>query len=101
MRRACGFKAKSRPGSRQETPGEAIPGSRKSVTLGEQQKSDDGARQVSDDGMHGSSRSVKQGDLSGKRSVFMIKVVPKSRPGRSQNAHSSKEVRQGGWSKGV
>ncbi|MEW5994917.1 MAG: hypothetical protein AB1744_11050 [Candidatus Zixiibacteriota bacterium] len=101
MRRACGFKAKSRPGCRQETPGEAIPGTRKSVTLGEQQKSDGGARQVFGDGMHGSSCRVKQGDLPGKRSVFMSKAVPKSRPGRSQNAHSSKEVPETGWSKGA
>jgi len=37
----------------------------KPVTLGEQQKSDDRARQVFGDGMHGRSCDVNQGDLSG------------------------------------
>ncbi|MFZ0927408.1 MAG: hypothetical protein WAN11_02335 [Syntrophobacteraceae bacterium] len=38
-----------------------------SVTLGGQRISDDRARQVFGDGMHGRSYDVNQGDLSGKR----------------------------------
>ena len=34
---------------------------------------------------------VKQGDLPGERTVFMLEE-PKSRPGRSQSVHSSEET---------
>lgn len=74
-----------------------MPGSRKSVTLGEQEKSDGGARQVFDDGMHGSSCRVKQGDLSGKRLVLM-RIAPMSRPDRSHSVHSSEEAGESLWS---
>lgn len=77
-----------------------MPGSRKSVTLGEQQKSDGGARQVFDDGMHGSSCRVKQGDLSGKRLVLK-RIAPMSRPDRSHSVHSSEEAGESLWSEGA
>jgi hypothetical protein len=64
-----------------------------SVTLGGQHTSDDRARQVFGDGTHGSSCDVNQGDLSGKRLVF---IAPdegtKSQSGRSQSIHSSVEA---------
>jgi len=60
---------KPRPGSRLDNRGGECQGPRKSVTLGGQQKSDGGARQVVGDGMQGRSRQVNQGDLSGKRAV--------------------------------
>jgi cytochrome c len=44
---------------------------RKPVTLGGQRKSDDRARKVVGDGMHGRSCHVNQGDLPDRRSVFM------------------------------
>ncbi len=66
---------------------------RKPVTLGGQRISDDRARKVFGDGMHGSSCDVNQGDLSGKGLVF---IAPdkgtKSQPGRSQSIHSSVEA---------
>ena len=37
-------------------------------------------------------RCVKQGDLAGTETVFMLPEGPKSRPGRSQSVHSSEEV---------
>jgi hypothetical protein len=65
----------------------------KSVTLGGQRISDDRARQVFGDGMHGSSCDVNQGDLSGKRQVFIApNKGTKSQPGRSQSIHSSVEA---------
>ena len=65
----------------------------KPVTLGGQHRSDDRAREVVGDGMHGSSRDVNQGDLSGKRLVFIaLRVGTKSQPGRSQSTHSSVEA---------
>ncbi len=54
----------------------------KSVTLGEQQKSDDRAHQVFGGGMHGRSCDVNQGDLSAARPGA----------GRSQSIHSSVEA---------
>jgi len=51
--------------------------------------------------MHGRLRAVKQGDLFGKRSVFMRPMAPKSRPDRSQSAHSSEEAGQCLWSEGA
>ena len=57
-------------------------GPRESVTLGGQQKSDGGARQVVGDGMQGRWRRVNQGDLSDKRPV-------NSWSDRSQSAHNS------------
>jgi len=63
------------------------------VTLGGQRISDDRARQVFGDGMHGSSYDVNQGDLSGIRLVFIaLKQGTKSQPGRSQSIHSSVEA---------
>ena len=62
-----------------------------SVTLGGQRISDDRARQVCGDGMHGSSCGVNQGDLPGKRLVF-TRSLPKIQPGRSQSIHSSVET---------
>lgn len=77
---------KSRPGDRQRESG-------KPVTLGGQQRSDGRAREVFGDRMHGRSCSVKQGDLSGRRLVFIaLRVGTKSQPGRSQSTHSSEET---------
>jgi hypothetical protein len=45
-------------------------GFRKSVTLGGQRKSGDGALRVVGDRMHGKVRHVKEGDLPGTRLVF-------------------------------
>jgi len=82
---------KSRPGNRQGEPSRAV--SRKPVTLGGQLKSDGRARQVFGDGMHGRSCHVNQGDLSGKRSVFIaLRVGTKSRSGRSQSTRSSQDA---------
>ena len=79
---------KSRPGEAGRTHQSR---SGKSVTLGGQRVSDDRARQVFGDGMHGSSCDVNQGDLPGERLVFM-RSLPKSQPGRSQSIHSSVEA---------
>jgi len=65
---------------------------RKPVTLGGQRKSDDRARKVVGDGMHGRSCHVNQGDLPDRRSEFMRRESPKSRSGRSQSVHRSKEA---------
>ena len=73
LRRAYGSKAKSRPVStacprlaqtpwKTAGPTEAT-GYRKPITLGGQQKSDDGARQVFGDGMRRRLCHVDQGDL--------------------------------------
>jgi hypothetical protein len=65
----------------------------KSVTLGGQRISDDRAREVFGDGMHGSSCDVNQGDLLGTRLVFNAPDKgTKSQPGRSQSIHSSVEA---------
>lgn len=65
----------------------------KPVTLGGQHKSDDRARQVVGDRMHGSERRVNQGDLLGERLVFIaLPLGTKSRPGRSQSARSSRDA---------
>ena len=65
-------------------------GFRKPVTLGGQRKSDDGARRVVGDRMHGKVRRVKEGDLPGTRLVFIaLKQGTKSQPGRSQSIRSS------------
>jgi hypothetical protein len=82
---------KSRPGSRQGEPIRADAG--KPITLGGQHRSDDRARQVFGDGMHGSSCHVNQGDLSGERLVFIgRRIATKSQPDRSQSTHSSVEA---------
>ncbi len=74
---------KSRPGEKTGEP----------VTLGGQRRSDGRARQVFGDGMHGRSRGVKQGDLSGERWEF---IAPhkgtKNPPGRGHSTHSSEEA---------
>ena len=64
MRRASGFKVKSRPEMAGQTHQRHF---RKPVTLGGQRRSDDRARQVFGDGMHRSLYAVNQGDLSGER----------------------------------
>lgn len=65
----------------------------KPVTLGEQHRSDDRARQVFGDGMYGRSCDVNQGDLSGTRREFIVPDKDtKSPPGRSQSVHSSEEA---------
>jgi len=101
QRRACGFKVKSRPGRRlvrlatipcKTTCPTATAQSRKSITLGEQHKSDGGARQVFGDRMHGRSRRVNQGDLPVKRSGAVWRKPGGNRTGRSQSVHSSEEA---------
>jgi hypothetical protein len=54
---------------RQGEPIRAVIG--KPVTLGGQRKSDDRARQVVGDGMHGSECHVNRGDLPDERLVFI------------------------------
>jgi hypothetical protein len=78
------------------------PGAREPVTLGGQRRSDGRARQVFGDGMHGRSRDVKQGDLSGKRWEFIAPDKGTKSPlARGQSTHSSGEVPETGWSEGV
>ena len=60
---------------------------RESITLGGQQKSDDRARGVVGDGMHGSSRHVNQGDLSGPRWVFIALVIGYEEPPGQESEH--------------
>lgn len=65
----------------------------KPFTLGEQHKSDDGARRVFGDGMRGRSRRVNRGDLSGARRAFIVPDKDtKNLPDRSQSVHSSEEA---------
>jgi len=101
LRRACGPKVKSRPDRmlvrlattpcKTASPTEAK-GSRKPITLGGQHKSDDGARQVFGDGMHGRLRCVNQGDLPKERPRLAAIRRDNHRKGRSQSVHSSKEA---------
>ncbi|MBW2149617.1 MAG: hypothetical protein JRG73_20985 [Deltaproteobacteria bacterium] len=44
---------------------------------------------------------MNRGNLCGTRPVFMRRMAPKSRPGRSQDAHSSEEAGQCLWSEGA
>jgi len=68
-------------------------GTQESVTLGGQRRSDGRARQVFGDGMHGRSRGVNQGDLFGRRTVFIApNKGTKSRLDRRQSTHSSEEA---------
>jgi hypothetical protein len=65
----------------------------KPATLGEQRRSDDRARRVFGDGMHGRLRRVNRGDLSGSRREFIVPDKDtKSPPDRSQSVHSSEEA---------
>jgi hypothetical protein len=90
MRRAFGSKAKSRPEVAGRTHQCRF---RETVTLGGQRISDDRARQVFGDRMHGSSCDVNQGDLPGERLVFIApRKGTKSQLGRSQSIHSSEEA---------
>ena len=74
---------KSRPGEKTGEP----------VTLGGQRRSGDRVRQVFGDGMHGRSRRVKQGDLSGGRWEFIAPDKGTKNPlGRGQSTHSSEEA---------
>jgi hypothetical protein len=63
----------------------------KSVTLGGQQRSDDGARQVFGGGMRGRWRHVNQGDLPANRPGTRW-YETMNRAGRSQSVHSSEEA---------
>jgi len=65
----------------------------KPATLGEQRRSDDRARRVFGDGMHGRSCRVNRGDLFGSRREFIVPDKDtKSPPDRSQSVHSSEEA---------
>lgn len=68
----------------------AAKGSRESVTLGGQRRSDGGARQVFGGGMRGRLRHVNQGDLPVKRTGTRHEAS--NRAGRSQSVHSSEEA---------
>jgi len=48
--------------------------------------------QVCGDGMATRDGYATEGDLPGERSVFMLHVEPKSRPGRSQRVHTSEDA---------
>ena len=52
-------------------------------------------------GTVGTVACVKQGDLSGSGTAFMLGIEPKSRPDRSQSAHSSEEAPQRARSEGA
>ena len=58
---------------------------RKSVTLGGQQRSDGRARQVFGDGMHGRSCGVKQGDLLANRDG--VHARGGEEPGEQESEH--------------
>jgi hypothetical protein len=88
QRRTCGFKVKSGPGLRVHQAGRAA-------------ESGDEARQVFGDGMQGSVRRVKQGDLPVIRRAFSLGCQTKNRAGRSQSVHRSVEAGQCPWSKGT
>jgi len=61
--------------------------------LGGQRRSDDRARQVGGDGMHGRSSPVNQGDLPGTRREFIAPDKGTKSPlSRSQSTRSSKEA---------
>jgi len=87
QRRAFGFKAKSRPGPNGGTKAHGDSGAHHAGRAAK--KSDDGARGVSGDRMHGSLRCVNQGGLSVIRSALSPEDRTKCRAGRSQSVHTS------------